>query len=231
MILEDLVNCKPLEFKYMRLLAIIYVTFLMAATVMAYKVVNIFGISEPGSTLIYTCTFFLGNVYAELYGSSYTKKLIWESILSGYIFAILIALINSLPSPVFWDKSSQFDIVFGHILRFTNAGVIGFLLSAFLNSYLMTKWKYQLKGKYFWIRSLAASSLSEGVATFITGIIAFVSIMSLKDILYIMTNAFLFKIAYGFIAVWPASFLAFLLKKSEIEITKDPIFNPFKTNE
>lgn len=35
------------SFKYMRLLAMVYVAFLMAATVMAYKLVNIWGITVP----------------------------------------------------------------------------------------------------------------------------------------------------------------------------------------
>ena len=120
------------DFKYMRILAIIYVIFLLAATVMAYKVVDLWGINQPGSTLIYTFTFFWGNVYAELYGAKYAKKLIWESILSEYIFTILIVIVNNLSSPILWDKQNAYDLVFGHILRFTNAGVIGFLLSAYL---------------------------------------------------------------------------------------------------
>lgn len=217
------------HFKYMRFLSIIYVTFLMAATVMAYKVVNIWGINEPGSTLIYTFTFFLGNVFAEIYGPNYTKKLIWESIISGYIFAFLITFVTNLQSPDYWNLNSEFNVVLGHVLRFTNAGVIGYLLSAFLNTYLMTKWKFKFKGKYFWIRGLLASSISEGMATFVAGFITFLGIIETKHISLLMLNALLFKLAYGLVAIWPATFLAYILKKQEQEITLMPSFNPFKT--
>lgn len=210
-------------FKYMRILSMIYVTFLMSATVMAYKLVDIWGIVEPGSTLIYTFTFFLGNIYAELYGQNYTKKLIWESIITGYIFAFLITLINFFPSPSYWNLYEEFNKVIGHVLRFTNAGVIGYLLSAFLNAYLFTKWKYKLKGKYFWARSLLASSISEGFATFIAGFITFIGMMPTMKILTVMVNALLFKIAYGFIAVWPATFIAYVLKRNEKKITETPL--------
>ncbi|MBA2652070.1 MAG: queuosine precursor transporter [Tatlockia sp.] len=206
------------EFKYIRLLAMIYITFLMAATIMAYKIVDISGISEPGSTLIYTFTFFLGNVYAELYGKNYANKLIWESIFCGYIFAFLITFINGLPSPEIWDKYDKYEHVVGHIIRFTNAGVIGFLISSYLNTHLITKWKYKLKGKFFWVRSLAATSISEGVATFCAGLITFFGMLPISDIFHIMTNAFLFKLGYGLIAVWPATFLAYILKKTEAEV-------------
>lgn len=217
------------SFKYMRILSMIYITFLMAATIMAYKLVNIGGMTQPGSTLIFTFTFFIGNVYAELYGPNYAKKLIWESIITGYIFAFLITLVNSFPSPNYWNIHGEFNNVIGHVLRFTNAGVIGYLLSAFLNTYLLTKWKYQLRGKYFWVRSLLASSISEGLATFIAGLITFIGIIPTTKILMVMTNAFLFKIGYGLIAVWPATITAYILKKKENEITANPSFNPFIT--
>lgn len=203
------------EYKYIRILAMIYITFLMAATVMAYKIVDINGCYQPGSTLIYTSTFFLGNVYAELYGPKYAKKLIWETIFCGYIFALLITIINNLPSPTLWNKKDEYDQVFGHILRFTNAGVVGFLLSSFLNTYLITQWKYKLNGKLFWARSLLASSLSEGAATFCAGIITFFGMLPTHDILQVMTNALLFKLIYGLLAVWPATFLVYILKRKE----------------
>ncbi|CEK09261.1 queuosine precursor transporter [Legionella hackeliae] len=216
-------------YRYMRILSMIYITFLMAATIMAYKLVDVFGVIEPGSTLIYTFTFFLGNIYAELYGPNYAKKLIWESIITGYIFALLITLVNSFPSPVYWNMYAEFNKVIGHVLRFTNAGIIGYLTSAFLNVYLLTKWKYKLRGKYFWARSLLASSISEGLATFLAGMITFLGMMPTAKILVVMTNAFIFKIGYGLIAVWPATFIAYILKKNEEEITLKPSFNPFYT--
>ncbi len=220
-------NRKQDNFKFMRLLSMIYVAFLMAATIMAYKLVDIWGVTEPGSTLIYTFTFFLSNIYAELYGPTYAKKLIWESIVTGYIFALLITIINSFPSPDYWNLHYEFNKVLGHVLRFTNAGVIGYLLSAFLNVYLLTKWKYKLKGRYFWARSLLASSISEGIATFVAGLITFIGMIPTTNILEVMTNAFLFKIGYGFIAVWPATFIAYILKKNEKEVTENPSLNPF----
>jgi len=207
---------QSLNFKYMNFLSMIYITFLMAATVMAYKVVNIRGVAEPGSTLIYTFTFFLGNIYAELYGSELAKKLIWESVITGYIFAILISIVNALPSPTYWNLGKEFDLVIGHVLRFTTAGIIGYLSSAFLNIYLLIKWKDKLKGRYFWFRSLFATTISEGAATFIAGIITFIGMMPVKNILAVMLNAFLFKMIYGLIAVWPASFIAQILKSNEV---------------
>lgn len=206
------------NYKYMRILSMIYITFLLAATVVAYKIVTLGPIPEPGSTLIYTFSFFLANVFAEVYGLNLSKKLICESIFCGYLFALLLTGVNLLPAPSYWDNSHAYHQVLGHVLRFTNAGVIGYLISAFLNVYLITKWKFKMNGRLFWLRSLLASSISEGAATFIAGIITFLGIMPTKKIILVMSSALLFKIVYGFIAVWPASFLAFFLKKMEQKV-------------
>ena len=219
------------HFKYMRMMSMVYITILLAATVVAYRIVNIGPVSEQGSTLIYTFSFFLSNVFSEVYGPNLSKKLIWESIGCGYLFAILLTAVNLLPAPDYWDNTGAYDQVLGHVLRFTNAGVIGYLLSAFLNVYLITKWKFKMNGRLFWVRSLLASTISEGFATFIAGFITFFGMISTENIILVMTSAFIFKIFYGFVAVWPASFLAFVLKKVEADVNVNPSINPFRFNE
>jgi uncharacterized integral membrane protein (TIGR00697 family) len=212
----------------MRILAMLYITILLAATVVAYRIVLIGSIPEPGSTLIYTFSFFLMNVFSEIYGPHISKKLIWESIGCGYLFAILLSAINLLPAPSYLDNTGAYNQVLGHLFRFTNAGVIGYLLSTFLNVYLLTKWKFKMGGRFFWARSLLASTISEGAATFIAGVISFLGMMPVDNILIVMTSAFIFKILYGFIAVFPASFLAFILKKTEKDVFINPTINPFQ---
>ncbi len=206
----------------------LYITILLAATVVAYRIVLIGSIPEPGSTLIYTFSFFLMNVFSEIYGPHISKKLIWESIGCGYLFAILLSAINLLPAPSYLDNTGAYNQVLEHLFRFTNAGVIGYLLSTFLNVYLLTKWKFKMGGRFFWARSLLASTISEGAATFIAGVISFLGMMPIDNILIVMTSAFIFKILYGFIAVFPASFLAFILKKTEKDVFINPTINPFQ---
>lgn len=216
------------DFKYMRFMSLVYLTLLLSSTVCAYKIVQISFVPEPGSTLIYTFSFFWSNIFAEVYGSNRAKKLIWESIICGYIFATLITLVNWLPSPSYWDTHHAYNTVLGHVFRFTTAGTIGYLCSAFLNVYLLTKWKLKMSGRLFWLRSFFASTISEFAATFIAGILTFFGMMPTSKILLIMASAFIFKVIYGLIAVWPASFMAFLLKKKEGMVFDDTSLNPLK---
>ncbi len=232
-VVAKIVSCSQNKenFKYMRVLAMLYTTILLAATIVAYRVVLLGPIPEPGSTLIYTFSFFLMNVFSEIYGPYASKKLMWESIGCGYLFAFLLTGVNLLPAPSYWNNTEAYNQVLGHVLRFTNAGVIGYLVSTFLNVYLLTKWKFKMGGRLFWVRSLSASTISEGAATFIAGMISFLGMMPVKNIIFIMTSAFVFKIFYGAIAVLPANFLVFVLKRTEADICIDPTINPFKLSE
>jgi uncharacterized PurR-regulated membrane protein YhhQ (DUF165 family) len=97
-----------------------------------------------------------------------------------------------------------------------------------LNVYLLTRWKLKMSGRFFWLRSFFASTLSECAATFIAGVLTFFGMMPINKILFVMANAFAFKILYGLIAVWPASFVAFFLKKKEGMVFDEPSINPIK---
>ncbi|TAK72559.1 MAG: VUT family protein [Gammaproteobacteria bacterium] len=128
----NLINFENRNFKYMRIVALIYLTLLLASTIMAYKIVLLGPFSVPGSTLIYTFSFFWSSIFVELYGPNLAKKLIWESIICQFIFALLINLVNTLPSPSYWNHKNAYDAVVGNIMRFTFAGMTGYLMSAFL---------------------------------------------------------------------------------------------------
>lgn len=88
-----------------------------------------------------------------------------------------------------------------------------------------------MSGRLFWLRSFFASTLSEFAATFIAGILTFVGMMPTGKILVLMGSAVIFKVIYGLIAVWPASFVAFFLKKKEGMVFDDISINPLKFND
>jgi uncharacterized integral membrane protein (TIGR00697 family) len=183
--------------KYQRLISMIYITILMAATVSAYKIIYIFSIPEPGSTLIYTSSYFVGSLISELYGPDVAKKIILETVACGFLFALLVTFIDHLPTAaIFLDHSKDYHNMLGNTLRFTVSGCIGYVLSAYINVHLVSRWRILLNNRYFLIRSLAGSAIGELVATFVAGILTFLWMMPLNKILYLMTNAFLFKIGY-----------------------------------
>lgn len=210
---------QPEGHKYERIIAMIYLTLLLAATVSAYKIVNVGFFPEPGSTLIFTSSYFFGTLVAELYGPYIAKQLIFEAIICGLIFGILIFCIDYLPSAnLYLNNSKEYHSVLGNTLRFTVSGTIGFILSSYINIHLVSKWRKLLNGKYYIIRSLGSTAIGELVATFLAGFLTFLGMMPIIKIVKLMGYAYLFKICYDLFAIWPIAFVVYLLKKKEINV-------------
>lgn len=215
-------------YKYLHVMYMLYITILVAGNVLAYKIVLIGSIPLRGSTLIYTITFFLTDVITEVYGYSAARKLIWTSLFCDFIFDSVITLVNFLPSPSWWSHTHEYNQVIGHLMRFFIAGAMGYLTSAFLNAYLVSKLKIFMKGKHFWIRSLGATILSELTANFIACAISFLGIFSIVHIFTIVLSDASFKIVYDFVLICPTTLLAIILKKKEANIYDYNVnFSPF----
>src|SRR5262249_16704140 len=119
--------------------------------------------------------------------------------------------------------------VLGHVLRFTIAGSIGYIASAFINVFLVSKWKVILRGKWYILRSIGSTAVGEAVATYLVGFMTFYKIIPVSKILLIITTAFIYKTVYGCIIVLPTAILVRILKKYEADVYEPKAtINPFK---
>src|SRR3990167_6930143 len=90
-------------------------------------------------------------------------------------------------------------------------------------------YKIVLRGRHFWLRSLAASAVGEFVFTMIAYLTEFLGVTPWHTLLHLMTVSYLIKLALNPVLVVPSTFLALALKKSEgiDAYDTDTNFNPF----
>ena len=107
--------------------------------------------------------------------------------------------------------------------------MIAYLVSGFINIYIMSKSKIWLAGRFFWMRNISTSIFSEIIYTIL--IIPMISLGTLpfNKILVIISSSFLFKLIYAFLIAWSSSRIVKLLKKLEGIDTYDynVNYNPF----
>ncbi len=224
-------NTKPFySAKYLLLFSMLFMTLLLAGTVIARKIVSIGWFNLPASTLLIVCSYALGDIITEVYGYAIMRQLIWFSILCGFVFSFTIQIAIHLPSPSYWHFQQEFNTVFSITLLFTLIGSIGILVGAFLNSYAVSKWKILLCGKRFWLRSLLASCVGETVHTLILYPIVFWSTVPSHDMPKLIVSGILYRIFCSTFATLPASIIVIWLKRAENIDTYDynTNFNPFK---
>jgi uncharacterized integral membrane protein (TIGR00697 family) len=216
--------------RYLLLIAMLFMTLLLAGTAVAYKIVHIGWFTLPASSVIFPITYALGDVITEVYGFAVMRQLIWFSAICGFVFIFIIVLALHLPPAPYWHSQAAFDAVFKNSWLFTAAATVGMALGAFLNSYAIAKWKVLLNGRYFWLRSLGATFSGSLVHVLIVGLIAFLPFMPLAHVVVLIISMYCYRLLYGMFAVGPAFALAKFLKRAEnLDIyDQNTNFNPFK---
>lgn len=218
------------HYRYFNFLAIMYVTILLSTIPITYKIVTV-GSATASAAVFYMPVFFtLGDVIAEVYGYQLSRQLLWCALFADFIFAVLDTIAIHLPSISTPHMQSAFNMVLGHSLHGVVGGMSALLVGAFVNVYLITKWKLYTKGKYFWLRSLGATAVGEAIVYTIGNLVAFGGVVPLLEILKVIITMYIFQLIYSGIMVWPAAFLAHILKKKEYVDVYDynTNFNPFK---
>ena len=199
------------------MLALMYLTLMVASTSVAYKPVKIGAFEATSSSLLFAITFSISSIIAEVYGSVISRKVINRVIVCGLFFSVTVWFMPHLPSPSSWHHQADYDYVFGHILRFAGFGTLGSLLSYYINTHLIRKWKAMTGGKYLPLRIWGANIVGEFFLVTITTLGAFTGIFERKVVLNMLLFAFLTKIFYSFVLSWPSALIAGFIKKQKYE--------------
>ncbi len=203
------------QYKYFNLLALLYLTIMVVSTSVAYKPVKIWIFTATSSSLLFALTFSISSIIAEVYGREITKKLINQLIICGLIFSILVSIIPDLPAPNNWHHQAAYHYVFGFSFRFALFGTIGSFISYKINTYLITKWKFLTKGKYFPLRIIGANTIGEFFLVLITTFGAFYGVYPQHQVINMFAFAYVSKIIYALILSWPSALVAYYIKNKE----------------
>ena len=110
-------NKKP-TYKYFTLLALIYLTIMVASTSVAYKPVKLWSLTATASSLLFAFTFAISSIIAEVYEKENSIRLINQIIPCGLLFTVIVTAAIHLPSPNNWHHQLDYTYVFGNSFRF-----------------------------------------------------------------------------------------------------------------
>lgn len=212
------------------LLSMIYITLILIANVLIYKIVQIGPFTFTVGSFVTPFWFVITDIVAEVYGYHLVRKLIWSGIICGLLFTIVCAVLIQLPSPSLWPHQHSYDQVLGKLPRILVGYVAGVMTGAFINTYLITKWKILTHGKYFWLRSVGSSMTGQLVFTIVTITFDLLGILSFADIIKLILISMTIKLIVTPLLAVPSSMVVYYLKKFErIDIYDyHTDFNPFK---
>lgn len=216
--------------KFYEFFCMLLTTLLITSDIFAFKIIKIGYLVVPAGSFLMPFWFLVVDVFTELYGYTATKKVIWLVLLCVSIFCVLSHFLLLLPSPNL-QLSYDYYVVIGEQSRILIGNISGIILGVFLNSYLLTKWKILLKGKYFYIRTVFSSFIGQFIFSSVTLSIGLGFSMDVKKLLLIIITSYSIKMLVLVIFGWPSSIITFALKKiwGIDNYDHNVKFNPFRT--
>lgn len=217
------------QYKYLTLIAMIYITIMLSGNVLTYKLVDIHGITLLAGSFLTPTWFIMGDIITEVYGYRVYRLIIWQILTCSALFTFLSLLLVSLPPPPDWIYQPHFDYIIKKLPRVLISSSSGIFIGFFFNSYLLSKWKILTRGKYFGVRSICSSAMGEFLFTVTTMMTTMFEYVSSEELLELMLASFILKLIITTVFSFPSVLIARYLKNVEkIDVYDyDTNFNPF----
>ncbi|MEX0696689.1 MAG: queuosine precursor transporter [Dongiaceae bacterium] len=210
------------------LLTALFVACLIAANIVAVKLIAPFGLLLPAAIVIFPVSYILGDVLTEVYGYRAARRVIWLGFLANLIVVAAIALAQILPAASFWDGQAAFERILGQTPRILAASFLAYLIGEFANAFVLAKLKIATEGRLLWLRTIGSTLVGQGLdsAVFIT--LAFAGIIPPAGLVAAVVTQWLVKSAYEALAT-PVTYavVGFLKRRDRIDVyDRDTRFNP-----
>jgi queuosine precursor transporter len=221
----------PYAYITLTVLSMFYMSIMLCNAILTNRYIGSDTLFVLGGTFTSPLIFILDDIITEIYGYRVARAVIIIGFVAQTFFVLICQLALMAPHPLFFTEQSSYAYVLGlSLLRINISGFIAYIAANLINSYILSRWKVLLKGRYFWLRSLGSSSFAEAIYSFIAIIMMEMASIPLHSILKVVMISFLIKVAYSMVFAWPMDYLVNYLKKfTGIDVYDFPKkFTPFK---
>lgn len=157
---------------------------LTIASVLASKIINIYGIFVPAGVIAYCITFVCTDVISEIWG----KKRAAQTVLSGFLalllMLILIQIALALPAAPFWEGQQAFNAILGITPRIIIGSFVAYLISQYHDVWAFHFLKSKTNGNHLWLRNNASTAVSQFIDSFVFVTIAFYGVMPIWPLIF-----------------------------------------------
>lgn len=166
----------------------------------------------PG-VFLYPLTFLIVDMLNEFYGLRLARRAILFAFASNAFVATLLSTTIYLPGLAGWKLDSSYGEVMAYSSSVLVASSVSFVLSEYVNSYLLSKIKELTNSRYLFLRVFLSTFFAVILDSFIFCFIAFYGKMSNDEILHIVYVQIAIKLGFAVFNVLPAYGARFLFKK------------------
>ena len=197
------------------LLNLLLFTLYIFSNIAAAKLVFLeqFGVVVTPGVFIYPMTFLIVDLLNEFYGFRLARKAILFAFISNGFIVVLLSATSFLPGLPGWRLNEPYGAVTNYFSSVLIASSISFLVSEYVNSYLLCKIKELTNSELLFLRVFLSSFFAVIVDSFIFCFIAFFGSMPASDILDIIYIQIAIKMCFAVFNILPAYGARSLFKK------------------
>jgi hypothetical protein len=215
--------------KWFLFVVAIFITSLLAANIIAVKLIDIWGFIMPAGVIIFPVSYIFGDVLTEVYGYRRARQVIWLGFFCNLLAVAAIWGAQLLPAASFWDGQPAYERILGYVPRLLAASFVAYLVGEFANSLVLAKMKVLTNGRFLWSRTIGSTIVGQGLDSLVFILLAFVGTIPAAGLFSAVMTQWVVKSAYE-TAVTPLTYVvvSFLKRKENLDVfDRDTNFNPF----
>ena len=174
----------------------IFVGSITIASVLANKILNVFGLFVPAGVLAYSITFLMTDVISEIWGKEKAKL----AVLGGFIGLITVLILVQIslfwPKAPIWDQEQAYQSILGSTSRIIVASFTAYLVSQFYDVWAFHFWKNITRARHLWLRNNLSTATSQFIDSFLFISIAFYGVLPIWPLIW---GQWIIKLAIAFL--------------------------------
>lgn len=178
------------------ILTVVFVSFLLMSNILANCMIDFLGLTIDAATITFPITYILSDIFSEVYGYKWSRRVCWIAVILNFIFSCLILLSIKLPHPTWYDVSG-FSSAIGGSMRIVIASCVSYVCGDFVNDNIFRYMKCRNEGlRGFNLRSIISSLAGEIVDTTLFVCIAFTFIVPANEMFPMIVISVILKTGY-----------------------------------
>jgi uncharacterized integral membrane protein (TIGR00697 family) len=161
----------------------IFIGCITIASVLASKIISVFGLFVPAGVLAYSITFICTDVISEIWGKERANETVAGGFIALIVALVLVQLSLAWPKAPFWDNEVAFRSVLGATSRIIIASFIAYLVSQYHDVWAFHFWKRITNQRHLWLRNNLSTAVSQFLDSFIFITIAFYGVMPIGTLI------------------------------------------------
>ncbi len=162
----------------------IFVGSITIASILANKILNVFGLFVPAGVLAYSITFLMTDVISEIWGKEKAKQVVFGGFIGLITVLILIQLSLLWPKAPVWDQDEAYQKILGSTSRIIVASFTAYLVSQFHDVWAFHFWKKITRDRHLWLRNNLSTAASQFIDSFLFIFIAFFGVLQIWPLIW-----------------------------------------------